>query len=495
MTTTRRSQLDTDRYKPIMAIMGFPLRWELFNLSFRRGGPHYIPVDLKQFVYDRLPVTEDSDYEYLDSVGLYMPGAYRDAMSQTSRVEMNAVPKGSWLLDHEVALTLGAPSALASNVEAWVIGEICFVVNVGTLLKRCQDGLLNELDLLHRLSKVTCQYEKDTILKLADDMEVRLPFAIEVATDEFQEAVRTRATALVELVGDASRVSEGGYRSATCPENHRLVVEAAKAGGFIATSNLRLAREFGMIPAGTTGHEWPQRCFGDRNAYITQAERYDGASTFLLDTYDTVHSGIPSALHAMQMHPEREFGARPDYEPTQEGDTIRMALGMQDRDVTGFIDLSGGFDVVKTRRFLEMVDSVGFPHERLRFLYGEFMNKPPWPMPTRSDLSGVYKLAQSGGRPTMKFSGQSEVLPDGKVKVGQKSSRPGPIRIFRNGHGDSLIGQAGELPPPGWSVLTDMEPAAAAGFPMPVRGGHSPATEALIKRCAIIRREAILAAV
>ena len=49
------NKLKTDGYKFSMAQAGFPMRYETFYLSFRRGGWQYIPFDLKEHLTLLLP--------------------------------------------------------------------------------------------------------------------------------------------------------------------------------------------------------------------------------------------------------------------------------------------------------------------------------------------------------------------------------------------------------------------------------------------------------
>ena len=52
---TDKSPLATDGYKFPMAQAGFPLRHEMFYLSYRKGGPLYIPLDFAKVVQDLIP--------------------------------------------------------------------------------------------------------------------------------------------------------------------------------------------------------------------------------------------------------------------------------------------------------------------------------------------------------------------------------------------------------------------------------------------------------
>ena len=68
MVPARPSALWTDRYKLLMAEAGFAIRPERFVLSFRRGGPFYIPMDLSELVH----AASHSEVVFADHA-LYIP--------------------------------------------------------------------------------------------------------------------------------------------------------------------------------------------------------------------------------------------------------------------------------------------------------------------------------------------------------------------------------------------------------------------------------------
>src|SRR5439155_14494362 len=75
------------------------------------------------------------------------------------------------------------------------------------------------------------------------------------------------------------------------------------------------AQELGMVPVGTMGHEHVQRFGSDDAAFRAMRERRPQRSSYLLDTFDTMRSGIPTAYTLMTE------GAR------TRGDSIRFDSG------------------------------------------------------------------------------------------------------------------------------------------------------------------------
>lgn len=485
----------TDAYKMRMAQMGWPLRPERFVLSFRRGGPWFVPLDLTAFV--QRAVQPVDDHAFLARHGFHMDSGFRDAMA--GEVEVTALPVGAWFSDHEPILTVSGPSARVSNLEARLIGELAFRIQVGTLGKLHTLGLLSREELERRLGVATCEQERAIVLETlaavgVDDLVCRAD------PEGFFEHVRARAAAILDVVGDPRRVAEGGLRSATCAEHHLLAVAACRDAGWRATSNVWAARALDMIPVGTTGHEHSQRYGADLPAFRAAAERCPGNMTLLLDTYSTRQSGVPMALRVLQEHPGRLLSVRPDCEPTQVGDVHLMISALAERGLTAGINLSGGFDRDKTAAFLALARSRGFPEQRMSFLYGGSILAPHVPLPTRSTPSAVFKLCFSH-RPTMKWSDGADGRP------GPKSSKPGHPVVFRLASPDAaatetaplgLVGQAGEAPPRGYLRQDEAEPIALdAGLVRRFRAGpplHSAATSRLVAACERQRARAIASA-
>jgi nicotinic acid phosphoribosyltransferase len=452
-------------------------------------------MDLKAWIHSLRPAPPSAeDLAWVaESNGLHLGQGYRHALQQ-GEIQVDCLPQGTWFRDQEPLAVVTGPSALVSTMEATVIGETAFRLQVATLAMRHQMGLLSAADLRARLGRVTCAQEAEIIGQTLDQVGVAR-FQISVEAEAFQAHVRTRCSGILELLnGDASRIAEGGLRSATCPENHLLAVHAAQESGWKATSNVWLAKELGMKAVGTTGHEHTQRHGSDLNAFEAATDRVPGNVTLLLDTYNTRHSGIPRAIQVMKRWAPRLLSARPDCEPTQEGDVHMMLASLKEAGLDGGISLSGGFDAERTARFEDIRRFHEWPAARFSYLYGGFAVKSQLPLPTRSTVSAVFKVCQSAGRATMKFSDGADGRP------GPKSSKPGHPVVFRLQ--DPLdpgpmgwIGQDGEAPPQGYVRLNAEHPAPALSAAhlskMDGPSGNSPATTALVARCTAERQAAM----
>ncbi len=78
---------------------------------------------------------------------------------------------------------------------------------------------------------------------------------------------------------------------------------AAVIGGAESTSNVYSAFTYGILPSGTMAHSWVESFDDEEEAFRRFAEIYPDNCIFLVDTYDTLRSGIPNAIkvaHEMQ---------------------------------------------------------------------------------------------------------------------------------------------------------------------------------------------------
>ena len=71
---------------------------------------------------------------------------------------------------------------------------------------------------------------------------------------------------------------------------------AAIIGGCSSTSNVLAGKEFGVKVAGTHAHSWVMDFPSEYEAFRAYADVYPDATLLLVDTYDTLKSGIPNAI-------------------------------------------------------------------------------------------------------------------------------------------------------------------------------------------------------
>ena len=110
-----------------------------------------------------------------------------------------------------------------------------------------------------------------------------------------QSLIATKAARVVySAKGDG--VMEFGLRRAQGPDAGTLGARAAVIGGCIGTSNVLAAKKYGVPALGTHAHSWIMSFEDELTAFRQYANLYSENITLLVDTYDTLKSGVPNAI-------------------------------------------------------------------------------------------------------------------------------------------------------------------------------------------------------
>ena len=91
-------------------------------------------------------------------------------------------------------------------------------------------------------------------------------------------------------------VMEFGLRRAQGPDAGIYGARAAIIGGCGSTSNVLAAQMFDVACAGTHAHSWVMSFESELEAFRAYARIYPTNTLLLVDTYDTLHSGVPNAI-------------------------------------------------------------------------------------------------------------------------------------------------------------------------------------------------------
>jgi nicotinate phosphoribosyltransferase len=439
-----------------------------------------MPIDVEDYIRKLLPTPTAEDYHYLDTHG-YEPGAvFKKAMTLAEEVRVDCIPANSWFYSREPAFCVTGPSALVSWLEPLIL-QLNYQIQVATL------ALQDWGQLARRVGRVTCKAEKQLILETLAIVKMDAP-DIQVCEKKYREDVLERAKNLVRIVKDPNRIFEVGMRAVSCPEQHMIALEMIKKAGIMRTSNVEAARQLNMIPVGTMGHEHVQRYGDDYEAFTAMRDRFPGFLFYLPDTFDTIGSGVPSALRVIMESPTRDAGIRFDSEKGIRGHymfTVSRAreLGLQPR-----LALESGWNDKLTKEFEDLREVIKWPANRQAYGYGDYLVRPKWLSIRRDDVSAVWKICKSGSRNTMKF---------GDEPGGGKESIPGVPIIFRPYTRSSTPGyvlQLGEdwRPSSEGEILTNRHssnklcPIHSTGAFKP---GYSPKTQELVDNCRKQRNE------
>ena len=97
-------------------------------------------------------------------------------------------------------------------------------------------------------------------------------------------------------VANGDNVMEFGLRRAQGPDAGIYGSRASIIGGCNSTSNVLAGKSFNIPIAGTHAHSWVMSFDTELDAFMAYAKAYPNATLLLVDTYDTLKSGIPNAI-------------------------------------------------------------------------------------------------------------------------------------------------------------------------------------------------------
>lgn len=112
-----------------------------------------------------------------------------------------------------------------------------------------------------------------------------------------QSLIATKANRLVRAARGTT-VAEYGTRRAQGSSQAILGARAAYIGGCSMTSGIIPEKDFDIPGVDTMIHSWVQMFDSEYEAFCEYARRYPDDCSLVVDTYDTIRSGIPNAIRA-----------------------------------------------------------------------------------------------------------------------------------------------------------------------------------------------------
>ena len=143
-------------------------------------------------------------------------------------------------------------------------------------------------------------FPKEPLLKVvAPIMEAQLVETAILNIINHQSLIATQASRVVfAAAGDG--IMEFGLRRAQGPDAGLYGARAAVIGGCVGTSNVLAGKLFDVPVLGTHAHSWIMSFPDEYTAFKTYADLYPDNCTLLVDTYDTLKSGVPNAIRVFQ---------------------------------------------------------------------------------------------------------------------------------------------------------------------------------------------------
>ena len=251
---------------------------------------------------------------------------------------------------------------------------------------------------IYAVPEGTVVFPREPLLKVvAPIMEAQLVETALLTIINHQSLIATKASRVV-WAAQGKGIMEFGLRRAQGPDAGIYGARAAMIGGCVGTSNVLTGQLFDVPVMGTHAHSWIMSFPDELTAFRTYAKYYPNACTLLVDTYDTLRSGVP---HAIQVFKEmREAG------------TLTGNYGIR---------LDSGDLAYLSKQARKMLDEAGFPEAGIcgscdldEYLIASLNEQgckiTSWGVGTNlitskdwSSFGGVYKLAAIWNEETQTF--------------------------------------------------------------------------------------------
>lgn len=223
---------------------GFYKRNVYFDVFFRNvpdGGGFAIAAGLEQIVeYIQQLHFSDDDIAYLRGKGIFDEGFLNYLKNFKFHGDIYAVPEGTPVFPGEPLLTVRAPAIEAQLIETYLLLEI-----------------------------------------------------------NHQSLIATKANRIVRAA-QGRAVLEFGSRRAQGADGAVIGARAAYIGGVAGTACTLTDVLYGVPAGGTMAHSWVQMFPTEYDAFKTYCELYPDNATLLVDTYNTLKSGVPNAIRAFK---------------------------------------------------------------------------------------------------------------------------------------------------------------------------------------------------
>ncbi|MBN2427569.1 MAG: nicotinate phosphoribosyltransferase [Deltaproteobacteria bacterium] len=227
----------------------------------------------------------------------------------------------------------------------------------------------------------------------------------------FQTLVATKAARIKTIAGKA-QVLEFGLRRAHGPDGGLSEARAAYIGGVRSTSNVWAGQLFGIPVKGTHAHSWIMAFPDELSSFRAYAECFPDSCILLIDTYDTLKSGLPNALivaRELRAKGHELAGIRLD-----SGDLAYLSKKVRDAfDQEGFPEVKIVASSELDEYVIQSIRSEGGTVD----IYGVGTKLATCMGPGGGALGGVYKLVRFEDSPKLKVTSDiaKATLPDRKV--------------------------------------------------------------------------------
>lgn len=271
----------------------------------------------------------------------------------------------------------------------------------------------------------TIMYPNEPVITIvAPKIDAQLIETAVLAQVNHQSLVATKTSRIVRAAAGKS-VSDFGARRAHNMDAAVYGARASYIGGAAGTATVLAGQMFGIPVSGTMAHSWVMYYMDEYEAFKNYALNYPDNTVLLVDTYDTIGSGVPNAIkvahEVLEPMGKRLKGVRID-----SGD-----LAYQSRKVRKMLDKAGLEDckiivsnsldehtITSLNSQKACIDSYGVGERLITGASSDYSDD------SLSLLGAVYKIAavEKDGKyePRIKISGTVE-----------KITNPGLKKVYR----------------------------------------------------------------
>lgn len=274
---------------------------------------------------------------------------------------------------------------------------------------------------IYAIPEGTVIFPREPLVKvIAPIMQAQLIETALLNIINHQSLIATK-TARIVRAAQGDGVMEFGCRRAQGPDAAIYGARAAIIAGCVGTSNVLCGQMFHVPVSGTHAHSWIMSFPDELSAFRAYAKLYPDSCILLIDTYDTLDSGLPHAIQVFKelreqgIHPKR-YGIRMD-----SGDLAYLS-----KKVKAALDAEGFTDAIISA-------SNDLDEGLIGSLKAQGATINSWGVGTNLITSkdcpafgGVYKLAAIWNEPEQRF--------EPKIKISEnaeKITNPGDKKIYR----------------------------------------------------------------
>jgi nicotinate phosphoribosyltransferase len=267
---------------------------------------------------------------------------------------------------------------------------------------------------IYAVKEGTVVFPNEPLIRVEGNMmECQLIESLLLNFINFQSLIATKSARIVNMSGDGI-VLEFGLRRAQGIDGALSAARSAFIGGVNATSNTLGGYIHDIPVSGTMAHSWVMAFESELESFEKYAELYPHKTVLLVDTYDTLKSGIPNAIAVFK---------KMEYKGLLGLKAIRLDSGDLDylsKRAREMLDLSGLLDV-------KIVVSSDLDEQIIEHLKQRKAPIDIWGVGTRlitgfrdPYLPGVYKIVakscDNGYVPCIKISNQLEKMSNPGIK-------------------------------------------------------------------------------